>query len=105
MLRLDRNNLTVKTCKYVAEQYLFDLLQGSDVFEIYTQAGVEIYTDTDRYLIEPYIVIDDIEYYYGAFVYSLAEYEYLQVVADFVTALLKNEDYYLALHYKLPIQI
>lgn len=75
------------------------------VFEIFTQAGVEIYDNADCYLIEPYIVIDDIEYYHGGFVYSLAEYEYLQVVADFVNALLKHDDYYSALHYKLPIQI
>lgn len=105
MLRLDSDVMKLESYKHQFEQYLSEQLMDSKIFEFSPCCGVEFYTDDGRYLVEPYIVIDEIEYYYGEYVDTLSTRNICDVLDYFVDAIYENEDYYLALHYKLPILV
>lgn len=106
MLRLDGDRIKLESCKHMFEQYLYEQLIDSKIFEFASLCGVEIYAENDEcYLVEPYIVIDEIEYYYGEYIDTLSKRNIRDVLDYFVNAIYENEDYYLALHLGLPIQV
>ena len=106
MLRLDGDRIKLESYKHLFEQYMYEQLMDSKIFEVSPLCGVEIYAENDEcYLVEPYIVIDEIEYYYGEYIDTLSKRNICDVLDYFVNAIYENEDYYLALHYKLPIHV
>ena len=84
----------------------YERLYDNDILnELWQRRGIEIYPDNEHYIIDVYMVIDDIEYFYSECVENITRRTINEIVDYFVDRLLENEDYYLALHTGVPIQI
>lgn len=88
-----------------AERFYYRLHDNDILTELGERRGIEIYPDNGQYIIDVYMVIDDIEYFYSERVEKITRRTINEIVDYFVDRLLENEDYYLALHTGVPIQI
>lgn len=106
MLRRYVYGVFPKNYKIIAEERFYERLYDNDILnELWQRRGIEIYPDNEHYIIDVYMVIDDIEYFYSECVENITRRTINEIVDYFVDRLLENEDYYLALHTGVPIQI
>ena len=107
MLRQYVYGVFPKNPKIIAEERFYERLHNNNIInDLWRERGIEIYDDDDGYLVDVYMVLGDIEWYYSEYV---AEYPTRKTINDvvdyFVDRIEENEDYYAALALSLPIQI
>lgn len=106
MLRRYVYDVFPKNYRIIAEERFYYRLHDNDIINsLWTERGIEIYSDNGQYLVDVYIVMDNIEYFYSEYVKEITRKAINEIVDYFVDCLLENEDYYLALHTGVPIQI